>query len=95
MESVLQVESGQTVVLGGLMQDDVSKSTDAVPGISKLPLVGKLFQAHDDVTKKTELVIFLRSTIIPNASLDSDELKSFKQFLPSQQLSVTSDEPAN
>ncbi len=95
MESVLQVASGQTVVLGGLMQDDISKNTDAVPGISKLPLIGRLFQGKDDTVKKTELVIFLRPTVIPNATLESDELKPFKQYLPSQKLSATSDEPAN
>lgn len=95
MESMLQVNSGQTVVLGGLMQDEANKNTDAVPGISKLPLIGKLFQGKDDTVKKTELVIFLRPTVVPNASLESDELKSFKQYLPDQQLSATTDEPAN
>jgi general secretion pathway protein D len=95
MESVLQVGSGQTVVLGGLMQDDVINSTRGVPLISKIPLLGKLFQANDDATKKSELVIFLRPTVIPNASLDSDELKAFKQYLPEQQMSATTDEPVN
>jgi general secretion pathway protein D len=95
MESMLQVNSGQTVVLGGLMEDTVDKNTDAVPGISKLPLIGKLFQGKNDTVKKTELVIFLRPTVIPNASLESDELKAYKQFLPEQQLSATTDEPAN
>lgn len=95
MESMLQVNSGQTVVLGGLMEDEVTKSTDAVPGASKLPLIGKLFQGKDDTVKKTELVIFLRPTVIPNASLESDELKSFKQFLPDQLPVATTDEPAN
>ncbi len=95
MESVLQVNSGQTIVLGGLMQDDVTKNTDAVPTISKLPLIGKLFQGKDDTVKKTELVIFLRPTVIPNASLESDELKSFKQFLPDQLPTTSADEPAN
>ncbi len=95
MESMLQVSSGQTVVLGGLMEDTIDNNTDAVPGISKLPLIGKLFQGKDDTTKKTELVIFLRPTVIPNASLESDELKSFKQFLPDQLPTASADEPAN
>lgn len=95
MESVLQVNSGQTVVLGGLMEDEVNKQTDSVPGISKLPLLGKLFQGKDDSSKKTELVIFLRPTVIPNASLESDELKSFKQFLPDQLPTASVDEPVN
>lgn len=95
IESVLNVLSGETVVLGGLMQDNLSNTKDSVPGVSKLPLVGKLFEGKDDTAKKTELVIFLRPTVIPNASLESNELKSFKQYLPEQQLPVASDEPAN
>jgi MSHA biogenesis protein MshL len=37
-------------------------------------------------------VIFLRPTVIPNASLESDELQSFKQYLPAQQLQNVLDE---
>jgi len=95
MESVLQVDSGQTVVLGGLMQDEVKNADKNLPKLSTLPLIGNLFQAKDDARKKTELVIFLRPTVIKNNSLESDELKSYKQFLPEQQLSVTADEPAH
>ncbi len=95
MESVLQMETGQTVVLGGLMQDDIAKTTDAVPGASKLPLLGDLFKGKDDKVSKTELVIFLRPTVIPDPNLESNELKSFKQYLPEQYLPVASDEPAN
>lgn len=95
MESILQVDSGQTVVLGGLMQDNIQKSTQAVPVISKIPFFGRLFESNNDSNKKSELVIFLRPTIISNASLESDELKSFKQYLPTHQLQQTIDEPVN
>ncbi len=86
MESILQVASGNTAVLGGLMQDEVIRNTDAVPGISNIPIIGKAFKGKNDATQKTELVIFLRPTVITNASLESDELLSYKQYLPEQQL---------
>ena len=86
MESILQVASGNTAVLGGLMQDEVIRNTDAVPGISNIPGIGKAFKGKNDATQKTELVIFLRPTVITNASLESDELLSYKQYLPEQQL---------
>ncbi len=82
MESVLQVNSAQTVVLGGLMQDDVQRNRDGLPGLSTDPAVGNLFSFRDQQVKKTELVIFLRPTVIGNPSLESDELKLFRQFLP-------------
>jgi general secretion pathway protein D len=86
MESILQVSSGSTAVLGGLMQDEIVRNTDKVPGFSDVPGVGKIFTGKNNASQKTELVIFLRPTVIPNASLESDELQSYKQYLPAQQL---------
>lgn len=92
MESILRVESGSTTILGGLMQDEIKKNTDSVPGISDVPVVGNVFKAKAQLNKKTELIIFLRPTVITNASLESDELTSYKQYLPSQQLERSLDE---
>lgn len=86
MESMLQINSGNIAVLGGLMQDEIFKNTDKVPGLSDLPVVGKVFTGRNDANRKTELVIFLRPTVIKNASLESDELQSYKQYLPAPQL---------
>jgi general secretion pathway protein D len=83
MESVLQAGSGQTIILGGLMQDDVRRDRDAVPGLGRLPSpVGDAFSFRDEAVSKTELVIFLKPTVIHNPSLDSDELKFLQRFLP-------------
>ncbi len=83
MESVLQAGSGQTIILGGLMQDNVQRNRDAVPGLGKLPSpVGDVFSFRDEQISKTELIIFIKPTIISNPSLDSDELKFFRRFLP-------------
>jgi general secretion pathway protein D len=89
MESILQINSGSTAILGGLMQDEIQRNSDKVPGLSDIPGVGKVFTGRDDANSKTELVIFLRPTVIANASLESDELSSYKQYLPAQQLTNT------
>ena len=52
MESVLQIPSGSTAVLGGLMQDEVYKNTDGVPGLSNVPLLGYLFKGKNNAAKK-------------------------------------------
>lgn len=98
MESVLQAQSGQTVVLGGLMLDDVQTNDETVPMVSNLPFIGRLFQGKNDMAIKSELVIFLRPTVISHPHLESEELKSFKRYLPEQQLqqiSATTDETVN
>jgi general secretion pathway protein D len=82
MESVLQVGSGQTVVLGGLMQDDVRRSREQLPGADNVGALGEAFRFRNERAAKTELVIFLRPTVISNPSLESDELKFFQRFLP-------------
>lgn len=86
MESMLQIASGNTAILGGLMQDEIINNTDKVPGASKVPVVGKIFTGKNDASRKTELVIFLRPTVISNASLESDELATYKQYLPTEAL---------
>jgi len=82
MESVLQVRTGQTIIMGGLMQDDVSKKRDGLPFVSRIPGLGDVFSYRDDNSKKTELLIFLRPTVVKNASLEGDELSAFRRFLP-------------
>jgi general secretion pathway protein D len=82
MESVLQLTSGQTGILGGLMQDNVKRNRDQIPGAGSLPRVGDLFAFRDEQVSKSELVIFLRPVVVANASLDSDELKHLRKLLP-------------
>jgi MSHA biogenesis protein MshL len=80
-ESILRVQSGQTAVLGGLMQDEVHNIDDGVPGLSSIPLIGELFKQKRDITRKIELVIFLRPTVIVDASLDGDFAR-FRGLVP-------------
>jgi len=82
MESVLQVATGQTVILGGLMQDEATFNREQIPGLGNIRDVGELFRFRNERVRKTELVIFLRPVVISNPTLDSDELKFFQRFLP-------------
>jgi MSHA biogenesis protein MshL len=81
IESVLKVTSGQIAIMGGLMQDNVATDRTGVPLLSRIPLVGDAFSYRNDTTSKTELVIFLRPTVIREASLNGD-LKSVRSLLP-------------
>ena len=82
MESVLQLVSGQTAVLGGLITDEVDRNTAQVPGLGSIPRVGELFQYRNDNVVKTELVVFIRPILVKNPSLDSEELRRLRKFLP-------------
>jgi general secretion pathway protein D len=82
MESVLQLTSGQTAVLGGLMQDTTRRDRDQVPYAGNLPTVGDAFAYRDEEARKSELVIFIRPVVVTNPSLDSDEIKHLRKLLP-------------
>ncbi|MBU1264790.1 MAG: Type II secretory pathway component PulD [Gammaproteobacteria bacterium] len=83
MESLLQVQSGQTVVLGGLIQDDTNNARDGLPGLSRPEGVGAVFGQHERMNSQTELVIFLRPIVVSSPTLESDELRQFQRLLPS------------
>jgi general secretion pathway protein D len=55
---------GQTVVLGGLIQDEVNKGDQRVPVLGSIPVLGHLFRSQSATKRKTNLLIFLKSTII-------------------------------
>jgi general secretion pathway protein D len=80
VESVLNVNSGDTAVIGGLMQDQIIKQQSGVPILSSIPLIGALFSYQDDEYIKSELVIFIRPVVIHDASLSGD-LKDYRQYL--------------
>ncbi|BAN34420.1 general secretion pathway protein D [Sulfuricella denitrificans skB26] len=83
MESILKVSSGQVAVMGGLMQDSVDNLKDAIPGLSKIPLIGSAFTYRNETSTKSELVIFLRPIVVKEASLDGD-FKDYRNFLPNK-----------
>lgn len=81
MESVLRLNNGEVAVMGGLMQDAIDHTTNAVPGLADLPLIGHFFKQRDETSSKTELVVFLRPLVIRDPSVRGDFL-AFRERLP-------------
>ena len=80
-ESVLRVPSGQTAILGGLMQDSFEGQRDGVPLLARIPFLGDAVSYRNDTSRKSELVIFLRPVVVRDASLDGD-LAAYRRYLP-------------
>jgi MSHA biogenesis protein MshL len=83
-ESMLRVPSGQTAILGGLMQDSFEGQRDGMPILSRIPVLGDAVSFRNDTSRKTELVIFLRPLVIREASLDGD-LAAYRRYLPGRE----------
>lgn len=81
MESMLRIKNGNIAVMGGLMEDSLDNTDNTVPVVSRLPLLGTLFQHRDDTRRRTELVVFLRPIVIKDASLDGD-FSTYRKHLP-------------
>ena len=75
------VWDGQTVVLGGLISENVTKTKDKVPLLGDLPLAGRLFRSESSQSIKKNLLIFVTPTIIDPAGnrLHSEEEMPFAQ----------------
>ena len=64
MGADVSVQSGQTVVLGGLTQNSVSKTQTKVPLLGDIPLLGRLFRSETDKETRTELVVFITPRVL-------------------------------
>lgn len=64
MESIVRVRSGDVAILGGLMRESAANGTDQVPGVGSVPLLGEAFKFRSRRNGKSELVIFLRPTVV-------------------------------
>ncbi|WP_200256321.1 pilus (MSHA type) biogenesis protein MshL [Halorhodospira neutriphila] len=62
--TLVQVSDGETVLIGGLIQDGTSKSRRGIPVLGSLPLLGRLFSSDYEAKSRTELVIFIEPTVI-------------------------------
>ena len=67
IKTTVLVEDGETIVLGGLIDDDVQESVKKVPFLGDIPLLGRLFKTTSITRTKRNLMVFLRPTIVRNS----------------------------
>ena len=67
IEATVQVDDGQVIVLGGLIQDDVVDSVNRVPILGAIPILGALFRSTSKKAVKRNLMVFLKPRIIRSA----------------------------
>lgn len=71
-DSVIRAESGQIVVIGGLIQNTSEDNNSAVPFFSEIPLLGELFKQRRFQSRKSELVILLRPVVAGSQQMNAD-----------------------
>ncbi|MGN5727146.1 type II secretion system secretin GspD [Acinetobacter calcoaceticus] len=68
IKTAVLAEHGQTVVLGGLVSDDVEFNNQGIPGLSSIPYVGRLFRSDTRSNVKRNLLVFIHPTIVGDAN---------------------------
>jgi len=77
---------GQVVILGGLMRDDVQTTIKKVPVLGSIPVMGRLFRSNADSITKTNLMIFIRASVLrDDEALTGNTAEKYK-FLREMQL---------
>ena len=64
IETVITVDDGEIVGIGGLLDDNERRTIEAIPFLGDLPLIGNLFRSRSRERNKTNLMIFIRPTIV-------------------------------
>lgn len=68
IDTTVQIQSGQTVLLGGLVSEEDRQQESSVPGISRIPGVGRAFRSTSSSTQHRKLYVLLQATVLPIAT---------------------------
>ncbi len=79
--SSVAVQSGQVVVLGGLIRDRSDESDSGIPGLYKLPVIGWLFGETSESTSRTELVVVIQPRVVANQQDADGVVDAFRSRL--------------
>lgn len=78
MGADVAVQSGETVVLGGLAQNSINKTTTRIPILGDIPLLGRLFRSESDEKTRTEIIVFLTPRVIDTPDQMEDDARNVR-----------------
>ncbi|OYZ57151.1 MAG: hypothetical protein B7X81_08970, partial [Hydrogenophilales bacterium 17-61-76] len=76
--TVLRLKDGETQVLAGLISDEERSSSSGIPGLSEIPILGRLFSTQRDERTKTEIVLLITPHILRHAQAQQPALTEFR-----------------
>lgn len=85
IESNVLVETGNIIVLGGLVEDRVTGNEEKVPGIGDVPFLGQFFRYDNRRRVKTNLMVFLRPVVVRNEDQAQGIVTNRYDYMRSQQ----------
>ena len=86
IKTTVMADNGATVILGGLIDEDVQESVQKVPLLGDLPILGHLFKSTSNTKRKRNLMVFLRPTIIRDGKLMNEISQDKYNFIRADQI---------
>jgi len=81
IKTTVMADDGATVILGGLIDEDVQESVQKVPLLGDIPILGHLFKSTSNTKRKRNLMVFLRPTIVRDGKLMNDLSKEKYNYI--------------
>jgi general secretion pathway protein D len=86
IKTTVIVDDGGTIVLGGLIDEDVQESVSKVPLLGDIPILGHLFKSTSTSVRKRNLMVFIRPTIIRDGVTTNEISRKKYQYIRAEQL---------
>ncbi|WP_286270372.1 type II secretion system secretin GspD [Thalassotalea hakodatensis] len=86
IKTTVLADNGATVILGGLIDEDVQESVQKVPLLGDIPIIGHLFKSTNNSKRKRNLMVFLRPTVIRDGKLMNDISKEKYNYIRADEL---------
>lgn len=78
IETTIRLRDGETNILAGLIRDDERDTLEGIPGLSDLPVVGRLFARNTRETQETDIIVTLTPRIIRVLDLEERDIRAFR-----------------
>ncbi|MEI6893529.1 MAG: type II secretion system secretin GspD [Colwellia sp.] len=86
IKTTVITNSGDMVILGGLIDEDVQESVQKIPILGDIPIIGYLFKSTSTTTRKRNLMVFLRATIVRDSGLMNEISESKYNYIRADQI---------
>jgi general secretion pathway protein D len=77
VDTTINLRDGETVIIGGLIKDEERKTSNKIPLLGDIPIIGKLFSRNDDGTIKTDILMSITPNIVRSLELPDKDSQSF------------------
>ena len=78
IETTIRLQNGETSILAGLIRDDEREVMEGIPGLSDLPIIGRLFARNRLETQETDIIVTLTPRIVRGLALEEADLRAFR-----------------